>query len=173
MSLQLFATTVAVVAGVVGIFAGIFAIRRHLKPDLPPRILNPHDQAEVGSRSVTLTGVVPRPHRNCAYWIAIQPADASRAANYWWPQRQRLTLQSDGAWTLPGATLGRAGDVGEQRDVGKMYTIGIFEVPPSAQPKFQTLCDEGERLTIPPECRLLHSVDVRRVSYSAKGRGAG
>ena len=140
---------------------GGFQVWKHFHPSLPSRILNPSDGAECGGRNVTVSGVVQRPLKKAAYWLAIQPCNC-RGAGVWWPQRHSLQLDSKGAWVLKQATLGRVG----KEDIGATFTLGLFEVLEGAQDIFETMAAKGERLDfsqVSQSCNHLHSVEVRRV----------
>lgn len=160
-----FVMIVAVAAGVVGIVSGSLSIRRHFNPEKRGRIDSPTHQAENGGRYLTAVGQVISRRRHCAYWIAIQPSDC-RGSGVWWPQGQQLPLEPDGTWNLARGTLGRDGALGE-RDIGKMYSLALIEVPmrSSMYERFQKMSRIGERLTLSPSCKILDSVEIRRVSY--------
>lgn len=148
----------------IGLLAGGLEIWRHFKPQLKAEIHIPSDGSECGGRVVTVSGVVPRRRWRAHYWLAIQPS-GNRGAGTWWPQRKRLTFDKKGAWLLEGATLGQK-NVAE--DIGSTYTLGLFEVFPSAQKKFSDMANQGERLKlaqVSEHCNLLHSIEVKRVRH--------
>ena len=155
---------VAILASLVGIVSGVLAIRHHLSPDKRGKIDNPPTQSENGGRYLTVIGNVIARKRNRIYWLAIQPSDC-RGAGSWWPQGQQLLLESDGGWLLHQAKLGRDGPEGDA-DIGKSFTIALVEIPvrSTAQRDFQKMTgDEGLRLS--PNCKILDSVEVKRVRY--------
>lgn len=165
-SINLAVAIVGFVAGCVTIVAGLISIRFYFKPRRDPKILNPQNGAENGGRYLVISGVVPRRRIRCQYWIAIQPSDC-RGAGVWWPQHQPLTFHRSGSWIVPKGVLGRDGSLGEERDSGKTYTISLVEVPRAAQAAFHKAAAKGERLTMPLECNLLDSVEVRRMRRGA------
>lgn len=140
---------------------GGFQVWNHFNPKMPSRILNPANGAECDGRNVTVSGVISRPRKRAAYWVAIQPCNC-RGAGVWWPQRHRLQLDWKGAWVLKRATLGRVGD----EDIGATFTLGLFEVLESAQDIFEAMAAEGERLDfsqVSQGCNHIDTVEVRRV----------
>jgi hypothetical protein len=165
MNLSAVATTIALVAGLVGIASGYLAIKRYLNPEKRGTIDNPPSQAQNGGRYLTIIGHVNSRRHGCAYWLAIQPSDC-RGAGVWWPQGGELKLESDGAWYVQRATLGRDGAIGE-RDIGKTYTIALIEVPVSSplQAEFKGMAAKGERLMLRSDFKILDSVEVERVHY--------
>jgi len=165
MTLSAVVTAIVVLAGLVGIASGALAIWKHFNPERRGKIDSPPNQSQNGGRYLVVIGHVISRRRSCAYWVAIQPSDC-RGAGVWWPQGQRLTVESDGAWSVERATLGRDGAEGE-RDVGKTYTIALVEVPidSEAQQRFQKMSTKGERLTLSSACKILDSVEVERVRY--------
>lgn len=153
-------TIVTVTGAIVGIGAGILAIRRHFRPLNRPRIVSPPTQSENAGRYLTVQASVQRRHRRSAYWIAIQPSDC-RADGWWWPQNAPLNFGANGFASINRARLGTDGD----QSVGNTFTVGIFEVPPSEQAVFRSSAADDKKLSIPGDCLLLDSVEVRRVNY--------
>jgi hypothetical protein len=154
-------TIVTVAGALVGIAAGILAIRRFYHPEAKPQIINPTHQSLNGGRYLTVSVNVPRKRRKAFYWIAIQPDDC-RANDQWWPQNVPLSLDANGFASLPGVRLGREGP-DSTHDIGKTFTVGLFEVIGSAQPVFSVFGTDDRAMRLPAECKLLHSVDVKRV----------
>lgn len=146
------------VGGLVALVAGILAIREHVRR--AARIVTPPDNVDCGGRYMAMSGVVPWRNPSCAYWIAIQPSDC-RGAGVWWPQGPALTFDWRGRWQIKRATLGRDGEEGRQ-DIGKTYTTALVEVPSSSKDPFNSAARRGERLQMPLECGILHSVEIRR-----------
>ena len=154
---------VSLVGGAVAIVAGVLAIRRHFSPHEDPEIINPINQAETGGRYLTISARIPRPRRRASYWIAIQPNDC-RGDAVWWAQNSPLVFQTNGTANLAGVRLGREGPDGSH-DIGKTFTVGLFEVSGSAKTVFVEFAAKDERMPLPTECKLLHSVEVRRVYH--------
>jgi hypothetical protein len=158
---------VETLAGVVGIAAGVVVIveyrRRAKKARHFGQIVHPPVDSKCGGRHVTITGIVPTRNRESAYWVAIQPSDC-RGAGHWWPQKHTLDFDQNGHWELRKATLGRDGEVGKQ-DIGKTYTLALVEVPEAKRELFQDAARRDERLVMPVECHILHSIEVERVSW--------
>lgn len=157
-------TILGIVGGVIAIVASVLAIRETIARGSPAKITIPPHDAKNGGRYIAIAGVVPRRKRRAQYWVAIQPSDC-RGAGSWWPQREPLTFDESGRWTLNRATLGREGAEGE-RDIGKTYTITLVEVPPAQQTKFHDAARRDERLAMPITCNLLDSLEVERVRYA-------
>lgn len=154
-------TVVAFLSACITIVVGTLAIRRYFVPERRAQILSPPPpRSENGGRELTVYGTVPRRRRQAIYWIAVQPSDC-RAQDLWWPQRQELTFERDGSWSLQGVTLGREHSDGGAADIDKDFTIGLFEVPAAAKSKFVN----DTPITRPPDCSILHAIDVRRVRY--------
>ena len=154
-------TVVSFVGGLVAITAGALAIRRYYKPEAKTQIVNPTHQSENGGRYLTVSVSVTRKRRRAFYWIAVQPDD-QRANGAWWPQNAPLTLHKSGSASLARVRLGRDGST---HDIGKTFTVGLFEVLGSAQAVFSVFAAKDEPMPLPAECELLHSVDVRRVRH--------
>jgi hypothetical protein len=141
----------------------VLAIRRYYNPEAKAQIVNPTHQSENGGRLLTVSVSVQRRRRRTAYWIAVQPDDC-RADGIWWPQNRPLTFQREGSASVGRVRLGREGFDGTP-DVGKTFTIGLFEVTEAAQGAFLEFADRDDPMALPAECKLLHSVDVRRVRH--------
>jgi len=156
-------TIVGLCGTLISIVAGVLAIRKHLAGESKAQIVNPAHQSDNGGRHVTVYTIVPRRRRRAAYWIAVQPDDC-RADGLWWPQNRPLTFEKDGSASLGRVRLGREGHDGT-RDVGKSFTVGLFEVTNSAQRTFLEFADRDDAMRLPNESKLLHSVDVRRVRH--------
>jgi hypothetical protein len=156
-------TILTVVGTLVAIVAGLLTIRRYYRPDEKPRIVNPTNQSQNGGRYLTVSVTVPSPRRRTVYWIAVQPDDC-RADGVWWPQNRPLIFQTDGSASLGRVRLGRDGADGTP-DVGKTFTIGLFEVSQSAQGTFLEFADRDDAMRVPAQCKLLYSVDVKRVRH--------
>lgn len=149
----------------VGSVAGALAIWRQFKKESrPPYIQHPRDGMECGGRYVTISGRIPRRRRGSRYWIAIQPGDSSIGFGTWWPQRKQLAFATDGSWLVERATLGRQGTAGEA-DIGKTYTIALFELSQHADAGFAAAASDGERLKIPAGSTMLESISVKRVEH--------
>lgn len=134
---------VSFVGVVVGIVAGVLAIRRHYDPEAKPHIVNPPHQSENGGRYLTISAIVPYPRRRAFYWIAIQPNDC-RADGKWWPQNSPIELNSSGFGSVPGVRLGREGPDASE-DIGKTFTVGLFEVTKNAQRIFVSSAKDDQR----------------------------
>jgi hypothetical protein len=156
-------TIVTIAGALVGIVAGVLAIHRYYHPEAKAQIVNPTHQSENGGRHLTVSVSVPRRRRRAVYWIAVQPDDC-RADGIWWPQNRPLTFQKAGSASLGRVRLGREGWDGTP-DVGKTFTLGLFEVPEGAQETLLEFADRDDPMVLPAECKLLHSVDVRRVRH--------
>ncbi len=154
-------TIVSVAGTLIGIVAGVLAIHRYYHPEAKAEIVNPTHLSENGGRHLTVSVSVPRRRRQTVYWIAIQPDDC-RADGKWWPQNRPLTFQKEGSASLGKVRLGREGPDGT-RDVGKTFTVGLFEVREGAQGTFSEFADRDDPMVPPAECKLVHSVEVRRV----------
>lgn len=154
-------TIVGLCGTLVSIVAGVLAIRKHLAGDIKAQIVNPTHQSENGGRYLTVDTSVPRRRRRAAYWVAVQPDDC-RADGLWWPQNRPLIFQKDGSASVGRVRLGRESR-NETPDVGKTFTIGLFEVAGNAQRTFLEFADRDDAMRPPIDSKLLHSVDVRRV----------
>jgi hypothetical protein len=154
---------VTVTGTLVGIVAGVLAIYRYYRPAAKAEIVNPTHQSENAGRHLTVSASIPRRRRRTVYWIAVQPDDC-RANGIWWPQNRPLAFQKGGSASLGRVRLGREGRDGTP-DVGKTLTVGLFEVREDAQGTFSEFADRDDPMGLPAECKLLHSVEVRRVRY--------
>lgn len=155
-------TLISVCGTIVGIIAGGLAIRRHFAGNEKAQILNPTHQSENGGRYLAVVARIPkRGRRKYRYWIAVQPDDC-RSEGVWWPQNRPLDPDKEGYATLSKIRLGREGYEGTV-DVGKTFTIGLFQVMQAAQRTFSEFADRDDAMRQPDSCKLLHSVDVRRV----------
>ena len=114
-------TIVSVAGTLVGIVAGVLAIRRYYHPELKAQIVNPTHQSENGGRLLTVSVNVQRRRRRTAYWIAVQPDDC-RADGIWWPQNRPLTFQREGSASVGRVRLGREGFDGTP-DVEKLLQL--------------------------------------------------
>jgi hypothetical protein len=149
-----------VVSTVITIAAGILTIRRYFVPHRQPEIISPPSGSENGGRRLSVSGTLPTRRHGAVYWVAVQPSDC-REEDRWWPQRKELTIERDGSWTVGGVTLGREQGEGGAADIGVLYTIGLLEVPSTVRDVFRN----DIPVTRPPECLILHTIDVRRVRY--------
>jgi hypothetical protein len=154
---------ITVVGTGIGIFVGILAVIRHFKPEQKSKILNPPSQCENGGRLIVVSGIVPEARRGVDYWVAVQPSDC-RGGGLWWPQNERLRLDGDGSWTMAQVRLGREGFAAAD-DVGKTFTIGLIEVRAPAQDHFRHYAAQDDASPLPSGCRLIDSIEVRRVRY--------
>ena len=151
-------TIVGLAAGGCYYVGGLFAIQRYYRPETRAEIINPSHQSENGGRHITVSVNIPRRRRRAVYRIAIQPNDC-RADGIWWPQNAPLSVNASGSASLPRVRLGRDGP----QDVGKTFTVGLFEVFGNAQAIFSSFAYRDNATMLPSECRPLHSVEVRRV----------
>jgi len=146
---------------VVSIVAGALAIRKHFSPERKAEILSPTNQGENGGRYVAVSVSVPRRRRRIVYWIAVQPDDC-RADGKWYPQIRPLTFDRNGSGSPSKIRLGREG-WGGTMDVGKTFTVGLFEVTKCAQRIFSEYADRADPLAVPVGSKLVHAIEVRRV----------
>lgn len=156
---------IEIVTAVSAVIGGVLAVMqlRDRYASHGASIEHPIDGTEVSGRDLAVSGRVPKRRRGVTYWVAIQPCDTSVGQNMWWPQRHELTIEPSGYWSLENATLGRGGAIGEEYDVGKLFTIGLFEVTGEARERFSRICRTGERLKLSSQCRRLHAIKVRRI----------
>ena len=148
----------AIASSVVTVVGGVLAIHRHFRPNRLPQILSPPTGSENGGRCLAVSGIIPLPESRSTYWIAVQGSDC-REQDWWWPQRSQLTLGRKGAWTVHGVTLGRELANGGSDDIGKGFTIALFEVPGD----LKDLLKDDVCITKPARCCILCSIDVTRV----------
>jgi hypothetical protein len=154
---------VSLVGGLVALVAGLLAIRRHYNPEAKAQIVNPSHQSDNDGRHLTVSVTIPNQRRGIAYWIAVQPDDC-RADGLWWPQNRPLTVQQGDFASLGRVRLGRETST-DMPDVGKTFTIGLFEVTKGAQSTFSEFADRDDPMILPAQSKILHSVDVRRVRH--------
>lgn len=157
--MDILVTITKIVVGIVAFIAGLLAIRRYYNPEAKPQIINPTNQSENGGRYLTVSVNIPRRHRRALYWIAVQPND-HRGKGVWWPQNSPLSLDKSGSASLPGIRLGRESSA---HDINKTFTVGLFEVTNSAQAVFSVFAARDEPMPLPTHCKLLHSVEIKRV----------
>jgi hypothetical protein len=149
---------IGVLSGSVAIVGGLFAAYRYFRAKAEAKILVPPPGTENIGRKLTVSGIVANRRRSSVYWLAIQPSDCGEP-DLWWPQRQSLSFERDGAWSVRGATLGRdLGDGGED-DVGATYTLAVFEVPREFAGTFKN----DVAISRPADCAILYTVSIRRV----------
>jgi hypothetical protein len=161
MSVNTLLTIVTILGGIVGIATGLLAIRKHFRSTTPGKIVSPPSHSDNGGRFVTIRVSVPIRRRSAKYWIAVQPDDC-RADGWWWPQNQPLDFDRSGSASLQRVRLGR--EVYDSReDIGKAFTVALFEVRAPIHSQFMDFACRDERMTLPKECALLDSVEVRRV----------
>lgn len=149
-------------ASLAAIVAAIVAVVSLFLDKGRTRITSPPNAAENRGRYISVHGRVARPNKRAQYWLAVQPSDCREEAS-WWPQNEPLALKTKGSWEISQARLGRGGEAGLD-DVGKTFTLAIVEVLLHAQETIKQYADEDERLRLPDDCRLLHSIEVKRVS---------
>lgn len=163
MSTNTLITLLTISGGIVGIATGLLALRKHFCSTTEARIVSPGPQSENGGRFVTIQIHALDRRRGSKYWIAVQPDDC-RAEGWWWPQNEPLEFESTGSATLEGVRLGR--EVTDSRDdIGKAFTIALFEVDIAAHERFADFAQRDERMKIHQGCALLHSIEIRRVRY--------
>lgn len=150
----------AVASSIVTVVGGALAIHRYFKPDRLPQILSPPTGSENAGRRLAVSGVVPVPDSNSAYWIAVQPSDC-REQDLVVAAARRDNLSHKSAWTVRGVTLGRELDSGGRDDINKSFTIALFEVPADLKDTFK----DDVCITKPTRCSILCSIDVMRVRW--------
>lgn len=154
-------TIVTLVGLLVGIVAGVLAIRRYYDPESKPEIAAPSHHSVNAGRILAISVNVRHPRRRANYWIAVQPSD-HRSEGQWYPQNSPLTFSSAGSASLRGVRLGRDGTDGA-KDIDKSFTIGLFEVFKDAQPIFSEFASNEHSMPLPTACRLLHTIEVTRI----------
>ncbi len=161
MSFNTLITIITIIGGLIGIATGLLAIRKHFRSTTAAKIVSPLSHSDNAGRLVTVRVSVPIRRRSAKYWIAVQPDDC-RADGWWWPQNQPLDFDRSGSAVLQRVRLGReVHNSGE--DIGKAFTVALFEVSHAIDSQFTDFASRDERMTLSKECALLDSVEVRRV----------
>lgn len=153
-------TFLGVVGGVVAAVASAIAIREQLK--VSGKITVPGTSAECGGRVITVAGAMSGRRGTSEFWLAVQPSDC-RGAGLWWPQGKTLRLSSSGYWQAQ-CRLGRDGADGES-DVGKSFTVALVRVLSKSQVLFSEAATADREIPMPASCRVLDTVEIRRVRY--------
>jgi hypothetical protein len=156
-----FATYMTILAGALGSIAAIVGIASRFSTRLDSQITSPPSGSEVGGRWVSVSGTL-RSRRGVDSWVAVQPSDC-REDDAWWPQNHAVKSGRRGGWSVSKIRLGRELPDGAM-DIGKTFTMGLFEVSGKARKRFEQFASRDDPMSRPEECRLVCSVEVRRVN---------